>query len=183
MSDMRVARRYALALMGMAEEQRTLDRLAGDLQVLDQTIRSSREFSMILKSPVISKEKKRIVFAELFKKHLDAVSMDFLNLLAEKGREDVLPRIIQEFFRLNDERLGIVTLELKAATELSADQQRSVQQRFEQMTKKKIRISFTLDKALKGGFIARVGDTVYNGSVQRQLELMHKRFTSGGAKN
>jgi F-type H+-transporting ATPase subunit delta len=84
---------------------------------------------------------------------------------------------------MRDELLGIVTLELRAAVDLTSDQQKTIAKRFEDMTRKRIRIVFSVDKQLKGGFVARVGDTVYDGSVSRQLELLRSRFTEEAGRN
>ena len=109
--------------------------------------------------------------------------MLFLNLLTEKGREDILPVIIQEFFHLRDEMLGIVTVEVKAATEFGKEQEAELQKRFEGYSKKKARITYSLDKQLKGGFVARIGDTVFDGSIKRQLELLREQFAEGTVQN
>jgi F-type H+-transporting ATPase subunit delta len=183
MSVYRVARRYAEAALELAEEQKQGERLAEDLELVRKAMRESREFLALLKSPVISKEKKRAVFTAAFKSRISALSFNFLNMILDKGREDVLGDIIGEYFKLRDDRLGIVTLDVRAATELSKSQQQTIVQRFEEITQKKIRVSFSIDKQLKGGFIARVGDTVYDGSVRRQLELLRDRFAEGVGRN
>jgi F-type H+-transporting ATPase subunit delta len=72
--------------------------------------------------------------------------------------------------------LGIVNVHVKAAAELSAQQTAQLEQRFEAYSKKKVRVDVSLDSKLIGGFIARIGDTMFDGSVKRQLELLRKRF-------
>jgi F-type H+-transporting ATPase subunit delta len=183
MSAYRIARRYAEAAIGLAEEQKQSDRLAGDLALVQKAMQDSVELQGFLKSPVISKDKKRAVLESLFKAKVGRLAFDFLNLLVEKGREDVLDAILVEFFKMRDEELGIMTLDLRAAVELTGDQQNIIAKRFEEMTRKKIRVVFSVDKQLKGGFVARVGDTVYDGSIARQLELLRNRFAEGAGRN
>jgi F-type H+-transporting ATPase subunit delta len=183
MSAYRVARRYAEAAIELAEEQKQGERLAGDLELIQKAMKESAELQSFLKSPVISKEKKRAVLAALFKAKVGALAFDFLNLLVEKGREDVLENILVEYFKMRDDRLGVMTLDLRAAVELTNDQQETIAKRFEGITRKKIRVVFSVDRKLKGGFVARVGDTVYNGSVLRQLELLRNRFAEGAGRN
>ena len=74
-------------------------------------------------------------------------------------------------------------MELKAASELSEAHRSAITQRFEQLTGKKIRISFSIDTSLKAGIVVRVGDTVYDGSVKRQLELLRDRFARSVVSN
>ncbi|MCX6144637.1 MAG: ATP synthase F1 subunit delta [Ignavibacteriales bacterium] len=183
MSAFRVARRYAEAAIELAEDQKQGERLAGDLELIQKAMRESLELQSFLKNPVISKGKKRAVLDALFKSKVGTLAFDFLNLLVEKGREDVLDGILVEYFKMRDDQLGIMTLELRAAVDLSIDQQKTIAKRFEEMTRKKIRVVFSVDKRLKGGFVARVGDTVYDGSVSRQLELLRSRFAEGAGRN
>ena len=179
----RVARRYAEAVLELAADQNQGERLAGDLELIQKAMKESVELQGFLKSPVISKEKKRAILVSLFKAKVDVLAFDFLNLLVEKGREDVLESILVEYFKMRDDQLGIVTLELRAAVDMTNDQQLAIAKRFEGMTRKKIRVVFSVEKQLKGGFVARIGDTVYDGSVLRQLELLRERFAEGAGRN
>lgn len=169
--------------MELAEEQNQLDRVVQDLELLQRTVKESREFFLFLKSPVIKKEKKKEVFAMLFGGKLGPLTLNGITLLIDKGRENILPQMIDQFFALRDARLGIVGVEVKAATELTTEQQNEIRRRFEGITKKTVRIALSVDKQLKGGFLARVGDTVYDGSVRHQLALMRERFHEGSVHN
>ncbi len=169
--------------MKTAEENKQVDRMATDVELLDRLMRESHEFHLFLKNPVINKEKQRALAAELFGKKLSSMTNDFLYLIAQKRREDLLPDIIQQFFALRDEKLGIVNVTIKAAVELSKDQQKKITSRFEGVTHKSVRLAFSLDKQVIGGFIARVGDTVYDGSVKRQLEMLREKFAKGVGSN
>jgi F-type H+-transporting ATPase subunit delta len=176
MSNLRTANRYAEALMTTADELQVLKLVSDDFVILRRIINESHEFQLFLRSPVLKKEKKQQVFETTFGKAIQPLTLKFLFLLTEKGREDVLLSIIEAFFRLQDEMLGIVNIRVKSATELSAQQTTQLEQRFEAYSKKKVRIDVSLDPKLIGGFIARMGDTMFDGSVKRQLELLRKRF-------
>jgi F-type H+-transporting ATPase subunit delta len=176
MSNIRIANRYAEALMKTAEETHVLKNVSDDLVVVQRVVKDSREFQMFLKSPVVKKEKKRQVIEATFGSAIQPLTLNFLSLLAEKGREDVLLSIIDAFFRMQDEMLGIINVHVRAATELSEQQKTQLEQRFETYSKKKVRIDVRLDKQLIGGFIAKVGDTMFDGSVKRQLEILRNRF-------
>jgi F-type H+-transporting ATPase subunit delta len=183
MANSRAAKRYAEALMSAAEQQKILGRVTEDMQSLERVMNESKELVHFLKSPVIKKEKKRRILTELFGKQMHALTMSFIDLLAAKGREDILAEIGSQFFALRDERLGIVGVEIQAADQLSKDQHEKIQKQFEGITRKKVRLAFSIDKQLKGGFLAKVGDTVFDGTVKRQLELLRKRFEEGVGSN
>ena len=183
MANIRIAARYAEALLTAAEEQKLLDRIAADMKALEETMRKSREFSLFLKNPIVKREKKQRVLSELFGQSLHPMTVGFLVLLAEKGREEFLQDICTQFFALHDVKLGIVNVHVKAATELSGEQQKTIRQHFEEFTLKKVRLDMIVEKELRGGFLARVGDTVFDGSVKRQLEMLRQRFTEGAGVN
>ena len=177
MANLRLANRYAEALLTTAEELHVLKKVSDDLTVIQRIIKESHEFQLFLKSPVIKKEKKQEVFKATFGSSVQLLTLDFLFLLIEKEREEALPSIIEAFFRLQDEMLGIIHVSIKAAVELSQQQIEQLKQRFETYSKKKVQIELSSDKNLIGGFIARIGDTVFDGSVKQQLEILRKRFT------
>jgi F-type H+-transporting ATPase subunit delta len=176
MANLRIANRYAEALMTTAEELHILKNVSDDLTVIQRIIKESREFQLFLKSPVIKKEKKQEVFNATFGPSVQTLTLRFLSLLIDKEREGVLPSVIESFFRLQDEVLGIVHVSVKTAAELSEQQKARLTQRFEEYSKKEVFIDLSLDKQLIGGFIARIGDTVFDGSVKQQLKLLRKRF-------
>ena len=176
MVNLRIANRYAEALLTTAEELHILKNVSDDLTVIQLIIKESHEFQLFLKSPVIKKEKKQTVFKATFGSSVQSLTIQFLSLLVEKERVDALPSIIEAFFRLQDEMLGIIHVRVKTAAELSQQQMTQLKQRFEAYSKKKVYFELSLDKQLIGGFIARIGDTVFDGSVKQQLELLRKRF-------
>ena len=183
MSNQRVATRYASALMALTREQKKSGTIADDLLVVKEALDASRELRMMLASPVVPTEKKQSVLKEVFKKKISETVQGFLFEIAEKGRENMLPEILHHYFVMRDVEQGIVRVQVKTSVEFSAKQEKELAKHLESMTKKKVEITFSLDTALKGGFIARVGDTVLDGSVRRQLEIMRTKLTNGSYNN
>ena len=183
MKNIRVARRYATALMAAAESAKGLESVTRDLAMMETLIRSSRELRQFLDSPVIPTEKKHAVFQEILGAHVGTLTMEFIRLLTSRGRESILPDVIEQFGVLHDDRLGIVNVDVTSAVTVSKDQETSLTGRLEAYTKKRVRMRFTLDKAIRGGLIVRIGDTVLDASVRRQLELLKERFVHGGSAN
>jgi len=176
MTNLRIANRYAEALLTAAEELHILKKVSDDLTVIQRIIKESHDFQHFLKSPIIKKDKKQEVFKATFGSTIQPLTLQFLSLLVEKEREEALPGVIESFFRLQDKLLGIVHVSVRTAAELSQQQTMELTHRFETYSKKKVQIDLSLDKELIGGFIARIGDTVFDGSVKQQLELLRKRF-------
>lgn len=183
MSNLRVAHRYASALMALTSEQKKPDATAEDLQTVLNTIDASRELRNVLASPVIPMVKKRDVLRDVFNKKIGALVAGYLDAIVTKGRENLLHEILKQYFVLRDEELGFVRVQVKTSAEFSSKQEKDLQKQLETMTKKKVEITFSIDKSIKGGFIARVGDTVLDGSVTRQLEILKLKLKEGSFNN
>jgi len=179
MSQNRAAYRYALAMIDVAEERKQLDEVTRDIQVLDKLTRESHDFFLFLKSPVVNKEKKKRILKELLQGNISESTFKFVLLLASKGREELLPEITQQFYRLRDARLGIINVTARTAVRFSDTQEKQLVNQLERATKKKIRLQSVIDPLLKGGFTIHYEDTVWDASVRHQLELLRERFVGG----
>lgn len=180
MKNVRVARRYARALMTVAEERKALDRTAADLETIGSLVRGSRELRLFLARPIVSEQKKRTVLKELFAQSLGALTMEFLMLLVAKQRETELLEIIEQFGEIRDEKFGIVNVDVISAVDLSTPQEQELTRKLELQTMKKVRVRFSIDKSVRGGFLVRIGDTVLDATLRHQLDLLRERFTEGG---
>ena len=178
MADVRVAHRYALALIDLAEESKQIDVMRKDLDLILRTFKSSRDFQLFLESPIIREDKKKLILGKLFKGKISAITMNFLEFLAEKGREGILPDVIGQFNKLRNERLGIVEVTVTSAVELTKSQRGELERQLEQFTGRKVDAGYLIDPAVKGGFVVRIGDTVLDASVKRQLELLHEKLVT-----
>lgn len=170
-----------MALMSAAEQQKNIEGTAKDLESIGKILGESRELRLLVASPVVSPAKKRAVFNELFGARIGKETLTFINLLTSKSREDVLQDVVEQFRVLHDEKLGVVNVEVRTAVELSYAQEKDLKATLEKMMNKKPRLQFVIDKTIKGGLVIRIGDTVLDASVTRQLELMRERFIAGRA--
>ncbi|CUS89612.1 ATP synthase, F1 delta subunit, partial [Candidatus Kryptonium thompsonii] len=101
MANIRIAKRYAKALIEIAEELKKLDRITQDVQLIDSMIRSSRDLQLFLKSPIIREDKKREIIQEIFAdSRVDPIVLKFILLLVEKKREDLLHDIVKVYQEL-----------------------------------------------------------------------------------
>jgi F-type H+-transporting ATPase subunit delta len=180
MKNMRVARRYAGALMEAAEAAGAIDGTAADLETIASTLRGSRELRLLAQSPVVSPARKAAVFRAIFAARIGRGTMDFIDLVITKQREEHLLEIAEQFGLLRDEKMGILSIDVTSAVEITPSQHTDLASELERSTKKKVRIRMTVDRAIKAGLIVRIGDTVLDASMRRQLELLRARFFEGG---
>jgi F-type H+-transporting ATPase subunit delta len=179
MADFRVLHRYAVSLLETAVEKKNLDVVTTDVQLLVDTLKQNRKLELMLESPVIRPELKLKILEEVFGKRISKESMDFIEFVISKQRENLLQSIGNRFLELRDEYLGIANVVVTAASEFTNEQKNVLQSRLEKILNKKVRLNFKIDLDLVGGFIAKVGDTLYDASIKHQLELLKKKFLTG----
>jgi F-type H+-transporting ATPase subunit delta len=93
----------------------------------------------------------------------------------------LLESIVGKFLDLRDKKLGIVNVQVRSAVPMSDAQEKKLRENYEKLLNKKVKFEFTIDPTVIGGFVAKVGDTVYDASLKNQLEILKKRFLKGGA--
>lgn len=103
---------------------------------------------------------------------------NFIAVLIDKGRTRLLPEIVSQFAQDLNQRLGIAEAEITTARELNKDEQAMLESDLARVTGKKIRASYEQNPGVLGGAIARVGGTIYDGSVKGQLERMRRQLVN-----
>ncbi|MEK7264146.1 MAG: ATP synthase F1 subunit delta [Bacteroidota bacterium] len=172
----RAAYRYANSILQLAVEMNQVEIVAEDFLLLHNALASSRELALFLSSPIIQREKKKKIIRELFASKISTMTLNFLSLLTSKAREKLLPEIVTNFQQLNDKRQGIVNAAVTSATDFTPQQTEYLSSHFNRLTKKNVKITFSKDKTLISGFVTRIGDTVWDASVKRQLQLLEQQF-------
>ena len=102
-------------------------------------------------------------------------------LLTERGLVELMPRVATEFERLYDDFKNQAKATVTTAVQLDAGEQARLVTALQQVTGKTIQLTTRVDPAILGGVVARVGDTLIDGSVRRRLELLREQINSGGA--
>ncbi|SMP10721.1 ATP synthase F1 subcomplex delta subunit [Desulfurobacterium pacificum] len=170
--EVRVARRYAKALVDVLPEEK-LEKVLEEAKTINQLIddRAIRYF----KSPVVAVEKKKALIEQILSKvEITEELKRVLLLMAEKNRLGILREFVSELESLVDARLGIVKAEITSATELDDDTLEKIKAKIEELFGKKAEISVSLDPSLIGGFIVKVADKIIDASIKTQLENLKK---------
>ena len=179
MADFRILHRYAISLLETAIEKKNLEVVTSDMKLIVQTLVQNRQLQLMLESPVVRSELKLNILKEIFSNKISKDSIDFIEFIVSKKRENFLGSIGKRFLELRDDHLGIANVFVTTATEFSGEQKNVLQSKLEKVLNKKVQLSFKADTNLVGGFIAKVGDTLYDASIRHQLELLRKQFLTG----
>jgi len=168
-----IAKRYATALLELGTEAGQLDALVDELSRAAQTYEASGELRAVIADPLVQIQAKRAILSELAQRlDLGAVTKNALNLLLDRRRLAALPGIAQRLREMADEKRGILRAEVLTAMPLPEEYFTQLQAQLERVTGHRIALERKLDPSLICGVVARVGDTVYDGSLLARLRQM-----------
>lgn len=188
MADGSLARRYARALLGIAQEEKALDEMALQLlqfsAVLDLSSpeMAGRTLRTVLDNPGVTHAERQAVLAQVLGGlRMHPMVANFLRLVLDKNRFGSLPEITREYIAMADALSGRVRSTVTTSQPLSSAMADSVRAALTGATGKEVIIQFVVDPSLIGGMVAQVGDTVYDASVKgRLLELQQVLSSSSG---
>jgi F-type H+-transporting ATPase subunit delta len=176
-----VANRYARALAdvvtGPGSAVKPEDTVA-QLRAIEEILAESAELRTALLTPAIQNSRKRAVMAKL----MDQVGAsqwvkNFIFVLIDRRRVGILSEIRNAFELLVDDRLGFARAEITSAMPLDEQRVAGLASELERVTGKKMRLHYSVEPDLLGGVIARIGSTVYDGSLRGQLQELRRRLT------
>jgi F-type H+-transporting ATPase subunit delta len=165
-----LARRYAKALIDLGVEGGNLERLGKEIAELANAIKKSPELEETLSNPAFPpSDREKVLQALLLRIGAAPTAKNFTMLLLERERLGIIPDISRALNEMIDERMGRVDAEVVSATILSPAQESQLKQQLERLSGKKVTLTSKQDPDLLGGFVARVGDVVYDSSLRSQL--------------
>ena len=165
-----LAKRYAKALFAVSQEEGKSEIYRETLNVLGDFLQKYPEAKDALTNLLYPMELKEKVMARLISElQAPQYMANFLNLVVQKRRADILPEIGAEFQALVDADQNVSRGTLIAAWDMPGDLQAKVQTTLENITGKKVILTTEIDPAIIGGIVAKVGDLVMDGSIKTQL--------------
>ena len=177
MMNPRLARRYAKSLLGLAIERNQLDETYNDILFLQNVCKSNREFTVVLRSPVISPDKKETILEAVTKGKISALTDSFIRLLIRKGREMNLPEITTAFIDQYKQHKHIHTINLTTATPVSEEIKKEIVEKVKsQSDMKNIELTTTVDEDLIGGVVFFIGDTPVPAGGGHDPNAIKKQF-------
>ncbi len=181
MTNKTAALRYARALLEVGIKERAdLAGIERDLAAFAGLLTDYPALAKVLLNPAVPVPRKRAAVVELTTRMSPApIVGKLLTLLAERDRLVLLPDLLASYRdRLMDHQ-NVVRAELTTATPLDDHRSAEIQQQLARATGRTVTLQTRTDPALIGGIVARIGSTVYDGSITRQLEKMKARLTEG----
>lgn len=176
MRDETIARNYAEALFELARREDAVEEYLGHVRDLGRLFAGDPRFEQFLGTPRVDESEKKRVVSETFYGTFPRPFVNFLLVTIEKRRQRILPEIVREFEKLNDEKLNRVRVDLTLARPLGDEAIEDITDRLSKLLGKCAVPTVRVRPEILGGIIARTGDVVYDGSIRRRLERMRRKL-------
>lgn len=168
-----IARRYATALLEIGVETGTLDKLVEEIANAAQALDGSDELRAVLADPMVPIAAKHAVLEDVGARlGLQATSKNVLRMLLDRRRIQAIVPIAQRLREMADEKRGVIRAEVHTAMPLPEEYFTQLQQQLERVTGRRVALDRKLDPTLICGVVARVGDTIYDGSLIARLRQL-----------
>ncbi len=176
-----IAARYATAVFELAKEAKKLPVVEKDIDALSAALESSAEFRGLISSPVYSRDDQGNAVAAIAKKMgLDDVVTNTLKLMAENRRLFVLPNLVDAIRGLIAEEKGEVTAEVTSAEKLTKAQETKLAGALKKAVGKDVNINSTVDEAIIGGLVVKVGSRMIDSSIASKLSNLQNAMKEVG---
>lgn len=174
-----LSQRYAAALADVALAHNAAAGVRGELADVADAYRDSSDLRNLLSNPAVSGEAKKSLLGKLADgMQLTQAVRNFLLVLADHHRLELLPHLVAAYDTEIHARTGIAEARVTSARELSGQEKQELTAALEHLTQKKVEAQFSVAGALLGGAVVQIGSTIYDGSVRQQLESLRTTLES-----
>jgi F-type H+-transporting ATPase subunit delta len=179
MTNPRLAGRYAKSLLDLSVEQNSLEAVFADIKLLQSIIKSNPDFVNLLKSPVISSDKKEKIINAVVSDKFHKITLIFIQLLTRKNRESNLPEIVKAFVEQYNQLKNIHLVKLTTATPISDALRDEIVAKVKSDTgQQNIELETVVKDELIGGFKLEMGGNLVDASILRDLNDVKKQFAN-----
>ena len=180
MSQGMIARRYAKALVNLAENEKDLDNTGITLTAIAEIYKENSELRQVLSDTKVSSGVKLKILKDVLSKIKASTLVDkFSRYLLAKRRINFLPDIERAYNLLLQEKLGRIEAKITTASELPKETVRKLIDAISVYSGKEVEVNVTIDPSIIGGIITRIGSTVIDGSIQTHLNQIRQSIIRG----
>jgi F-type H+-transporting ATPase subunit delta len=168
-----LAGRYATALFELARDEKQLEAVGTSLAAVRDALRDSDDLRALTTSPLVGREDTmKGVRATAEALRLDAITTNFLGVLAQNRRLGQLPNVIRAFNLLAARHRGEITAEVTSAHPLNDDQVAALRSNLKSRVGSDVSVDLTVDPAILGGLVVKVGSQMIDGSIRTKLNTL-----------
>ena len=171
-----LARRYAAALFQGARGSEAVDSVESDLGLITYSLDEVPRLREMLVHPLIPAARKKEIISEIFNGKVQDITLDFLFLLVDKQREEIVADVEREYVNLANDYRKIATVQVTSAVPLTDGEQAQLREKLGEFTGKTVELELSENPDLIGGLIVQIGDTVIDGSVKGYLASLREKM-------
>jgi F-type H+-transporting ATPase subunit delta len=154
-------------------------RAVGGLRQIATLLDQSADLRRVWENPAVPAEQKRKLLDAIVQRDgIDRPVRNLIAVLIDNRRLNFLPRIVEQFEKELDRRMGLADAQISSARELGDAEKHTLEVEIAKLTGKRVRAQYGLDPSLLGGAVVRIGSTIYDGSVKGQLERIKEAISS-----
>jgi F-type H+-transporting ATPase subunit delta len=173
--SMYIGQVYAKAILAAADGEGKVDLVVDQLgAIVHDVLGKHPQLMAVFADPKKPVEDKLALIDRLFGREVDPLLLKGLKVIARRRRLGMLPSILRTVVKMRDEAQGRLSVQVTSAIPLEGSAVEGLRQRLQQLLEAEVSLTTRVDASILGGLVVRVGDTVFDGSVDGQLEQMRK---------
>ncbi|MFA6924309.1 MAG: ATP synthase F1 subunit delta [Bacteroidales bacterium] len=176
MKQTKVSSRYAKALFELSIETKQLEDIKNDIDLIYQVTTDSREFDVVLSSPIIGVDKKIAVFKAVFENKIKELTFSFIRIIVTKNRVSCLKEIAEKFIELYKEYKGIKTAHLTTASKIDNEIKNKILQLIKNSVNSEVELIEKVNPNILGGFVLTIEDKQYDASIMEKIKELKQDF-------
>ena len=169
--------RYAQALFDLAREMNILEKVHGDIVLVDKVLDENRDLRKILANVVLDGYKKVRVLNKIFEGKVEKLILKFLDLITRKGREAYIAHICKAFITIYKDHKNIMPLTITTAYPLDDKNRKAILEKLKKFRDKEFEVTEKIDEDIIGGFRLDFEDYQYDDTIRVQLKRLSKEFS------
>ena len=177
--NLKPAKRYSKALLELLQDSAVKDgadfkeaskKMYDEFEFVVKTVRENSELQNFILNPVVSYGDKKDVMSQIFTGKVSSLTVNFLSLLAENNRLNILDDILFSFKDDINKLQNIVPAVITSVIELDLEQKKKLVENLQNKIKAEITPEFRLDEAILGGLVIKINDSVIDLSIKKKIE-------------
>ena len=171
-----IAERYAQSLIDLGKNNDlSYVAIATDLAAIQLILNRSKDLYDALTNPLVNVEDKENIIDSVFVKDVDKLIINFLKLLVERNRFNLIYDVIAKFNLLLDDVNNVARVEVVSAVSLKEKKKNIILEKLSQkISDKQISVKYSVDESIIAGLVFKLGDDVLDTSVSHRLEELQK---------
>ncbi|SDG79490.1 ATP synthase F1 subunit delta [Psychroflexus sediminis] len=172
----RAGKRYAKAIIELAQDEKLEDKVLENFNSILSTISNNKDLKLMLTSPLIEVSKKETVLLEVFDE-VETLVKKLIKTLAANNRVELLMHVSEQYIELYNTKHHIQSATVVTAVKMTKDLEEKVQTKIKEITGYKANLTNQVDESILGGFILRLKDLQFDASVSNSLNRFKRQLS------